>query len=1182
MHPEPQPDPTHPRSDDEDSQATRVPGPESPRGGRADSSAGGASARAPEAIDRQTIGPFVLERELGRGGQGVVWLARDARLPRRVALKILTDRGPDQEATLRRFRKEAVIASSLAHPGICGILEAGVDHGISYIAMPYVRGETLAVLIKRARETNAGTVKIEGEDGSGSGDPTPTPSSLAGGPTRQRLVRLLRLFEIAARALHVAHEAGVVHRDIKPANLMVDRLGQPVLLDFGLARQESGTAEGITMTGEVIGTPAYLAPELLRQPPAQADARSDVYALGVSLFESLTLSRPFEGDTRSKLEDQILHGAIPDVRRKEPLAGRDLQVVIETALERDPGRRYASALELAEDLRRVIELQPIRARPVGWAVHLRRWTERNARSMKALGVAAALVIIAAVIAAVQFREADRAIDGQRAVLEKQTELQAQLRSHELGLQAERLLDSDPRAAVRLALEATAIRPSERLRLFMARALPLLSEQRRHDLGADTPFGLSALPDGERHLLHARHSGLTLRTIDDARVLATLVPASETIREWTLGPRGERVAVFDGRGRLLTMTPEGRDRRVAPRPLWPGRSDIYTARIVWSHDGRYLFIEGAPQMVTHDEALCAIVSTETLEVVHRIGGHEALIRVAAFQPNGEILATSCSAGIIRWTRISPTGFEQLGSRSFAENARIAWSPDGKHLARGASDGQVSLVSMDGSDLELLNLDRPIESLDWSPDGRRLLVVSANEAHMVNVVRPSASRPLQAGSEGLRRGRWIEDGDHMLVVHRNHTLAVHAALHGARTKLLRGHSDIVIDEIVTDGGRSLMTTSADGTMRTWSLETPWALRRGQHDSRGIGPNGSIAFARGGRAFKLDVDDGSVTSIPTSARVKGRPAATPHHEGLAMATEGGLEVHPPAGAEPIILEDVQTSSPRWSPGGTRIATSNRDGRVDVIEGLEGSHLVSLATETPMQSGRGHRLAWLDGNESLITITQESGQGGFAESLTRAWSLDRPDAPTWSFRKKGAAYPPVVSNDRQMVAIFTRHGSLDLLDTRDGKLLHALVPDTDDAGNCFISAAAFTTDDSRLLVGQDTGIVTVFDLLSGKRIARHAIHDGRVISMLTIDEHLAASVSRDRLSIWEIQTGLLRTEYPVGTMPRGLALSPDGAWIHIQESGQFRRWPVAIEDYLRDLVAPPMIPLAPARALGAGGRPR
>jgi serine/threonine protein kinase/formylglycine-generating enzyme required for sulfatase activity len=342
------------------------------------------------------VGPYRLLRELGRGGQGEVYLARDVRMNRDVALKVMTRRNALDPVALERFRREALVASKLDHPGVCTVYDVGQDRGAPYLAMRYVPGEPLSQSIASAR------ARLGAESGGGRSSRGRTaaegPSTPAerGAPPRspEEIRRVVGLIERTARALHAAHEAGVVHRDVKPGNVMVTPDDEPVLLDFGLAADQSdGDATTLSRTGDLLGTPAYMSPEQLDGRKTPLDRRTDVWSLGVTLYEALTLRRPFEAPTRDALYRAILEQEPPDPRTLNPALSRDLCAVLATATEKDRGRRYATALDLAEELRRVRAYEPVVARPAGPLTKLRRFAQRNP------ALAAALVGLFAILVA---------------------------------------------------------------------------------------------------------------------------------------------------------------------------------------------------------------------------------------------------------------------------------------------------------------------------------------------------------------------------------------------------------------------------------------------------------------------------------------------------------------------------------------------------------------------------------------------------------------------------------------------------------------------------------------------------------------------------------------------------------------------------------------------------------------
>lgn len=327
------------------------------------------------------LGDFRIIRELGRGGMGVVYLAEQISLPRQVALKVLAPFMTSASADAERFRAEARAAATLSHPGIVKVLAIGSEGDTLYFAMELVDGVGLDRVLERLRANlllpvdAVSIAPLFGENADGGSSPWRGSYANA----------MVRMIAEVAEALEHAHRRGVIHRDVKPSNILLRRDGSAVLTDFGLARA-AGSAS-LTQTGHLLGTPGYLAPERVGARSQVGDARCDVFSLGVTLYECLTLRRPFEGATPGEVLANILLRDPIEPSRLGARVPRDVSTIVLKALEKSPLRRYTSAAAMAEDLRAYLDGRAIRARPLGPLGRLVRTARRRPAASAAVVLA---------------------------------------------------------------------------------------------------------------------------------------------------------------------------------------------------------------------------------------------------------------------------------------------------------------------------------------------------------------------------------------------------------------------------------------------------------------------------------------------------------------------------------------------------------------------------------------------------------------------------------------------------------------------------------------------------------------------------------------------------------------------------------------------------------------------------
>ncbi|MDP6739860.1 MAG: protein kinase [Planctomycetota bacterium] len=988
-----------------------------------------------ETDGEQHLGPYRLLHELGRGGQGSVWLAADTRIQRRVALKLLSGFFITDDRR-KRLRREAESVARLAHPGICSVLEAEVEGEQPYIAMQYVPGQDLAASLNAAQAARAEGEVLEG---------------LPWVPAdRQEQSRCLHFFERAARALHAAHEADLVHRDIKPGNLIVTPDGEPVLLDFGLA-QDLQSVDGLTRSDDLLGTPHYMSPEQLRGEHDETDRRADVYALGVSLFECLAGRRPFEGDNRFVLQNSILMDVLPDPREFNAALDRDVAAVLETALERDPARRYSSALEFAEDLRRIREFEPVHARPAGVPLRLLRWARRQPAVAAATCVTLLSLSIGLGVTLKLLAENQRALD--------------LARGRHFTTRARELTEENPDLALLMGLEAASrlndhlgrsvlFGPLEtcQMRKVLDRPMTLRFWQLAEGLpgqvlGATTVSGgLGTSPTGTldiwdwesgEHRTLLEVPGATIRALgvrpgssgvvvgtDDGRLVGLELESDDRLFEHQPGaaadvgqrtvlgiefaPSGMEFAVQLASGETLRYRyPEG---ELLSR--WSG-IPLTASAASYSPDGSRLLVSGgASDAPPHCQVpwvrVFDVLTGQELARIEHSGDSNSYVNWAGWSPEGDRIATAGVDGRVRfWDAGEDAPGQPLGDPLVHLGAVYcaAFSPDGLVLATGTdveANSQAALWDLEsGTHRTLEGHSGRISSFSWSPDGERL--ASASQDRTVRIWDRESAEALKICKVQMLPSQvlWSSDGHRVINSTRGSRMHVWNAGPMPYAYRLAGHKGPVRWASFLPGGERALTACDDGWLRLWRTPPGAAPEAWSESGRllkevelhedgvqwaSLGPKGRFLASVGydGRVSLFDLQLwGKVGESQRVSPAVQRIALCVQPPRVAILTgEGGLLWFDPYSSEPPNRWSPSGHEELWThmslePGGTQLAAATNGGTLGLLDLATGRELMSAPWSSKPGSEisrRAEDLQWrADGQElALLDGTQ------------RLWSFD------------------------------------------------------------------------------------------------------------------------------------------------------------------------------------------------------
>ena len=1078
------------------------------------------------------LGDFRIGREIGRGGIGVVYEATQRSLGRLVALKVLPPSSRLDPRQLRRFETEAQAAAALQHPNIVPVFAYGNESGVPYLAMRLIGGRNLAEVVRELRERN------------GSGLLPRQAAELA----RQ-----------AAEALDYAHRHDVLHRDIKPSNFLVDEDHRLWVADFGLARVRGDS--DLTASGDVLGTLRYLSPEQARGRRGIVDGRSDVYALGATLYELLTLRPVFEGDDRADILIRIAWEEPRFSRRLDAAIPLDLKTIVLKALAKDPAERYATAGELAGDLALFLADQPIRARPPTVVARATRWAMRHWKAMAAAGLMTALLLVGLVAASLWSNTRLRAINRRLGeAIERADRLAYEARAqarlserHAMGAQlrlAAQALDAGQVEQAQAILRDIRIDGSrEAPQSFVWRYLWRRACRDIVVLFGPTPrfVGMALSPDGT-----------VLATTDDLR----------GVELWDAGTGGGIRAVDAGGGRYgnpafsldgsLVAAAERTDDVAAPDgfSIWDVASGRRWARLPMGRGFDGLFAGFLPGRIFlgHGRRFKSLPSDLTrLWSLADDSTHPRLLQQLEVPPNPAPSWTGSE--FLTYTNDDPSTVVLRDAltaepvRAFrlgcADSEITAWacSPGADVVAAASRPGwQVTLWDgHTGKRLASHPVPAGVHQLCVSPDRATLAAVDGNhDIHLIELasgrIRRLVSR--RGDGQGTALIAFSRDGTRLATAlsltprgDDPAAVSIWETATGRRLATFLGRTEELRQLIFTPDGKSLLIASRSG-VRRWRLKPGGA----DGDPQPVGHKDeawSVAFSPDGRTLATGSDD----SEPDPTIKLWDPATCR----LTVAWPGGSGT---------------VASLAFSPDGRLLASGHlsRGGSVRIWDPAAGRLIATLGGHTD----RVRAVAFARDGRCLASAS--------SDGTVRLW-----DVASWRERTvlrghADAVHAIAFSPDGRTLASAGNDGDIRLWALQSGDGSSPLARVLHNRTN--LMAIAYSPAGATLAAADTLGSITIWDLDRSTPI--RSIHsDGDELRQLafTLDgKVLAAAGMRGVIRLWDPATGQELISLPSHRAQiNGLAFSPDGQTLaSASHDGAVKLWR-----------AEPIEP-APARSFG------
>jgi len=1092
----------------------------------------GKSFEAADGVLPGRFGHYEVLEEIGRGGMGIVFRARDVAINRVVALKMIVSGQFASKREVDRFRAEAGAAARLDHPNIVPVYEVGDQDGRPYFSMKFMEGGTLAERLK------TGQMRLDVR------------------PAVELVVKI-------TRAIHHAHQRALLHRDIKPGNILLDAQGEPHVSDFGLAKCLDNS-EGLTLSGAMLGSPSYMSPEQAAGQTERLTTATDTYSLGALLYQLLTSRPPFEAATPLATMEKVMHQEPPPPSAIQSDTDPDLETICLKCLDKDPQRRYASADALATELERWLRGEPIQARPCPPAMRLWKWTRRQP-GMAMLGLISILAIVAFVCGqTIMSWRLSRANTEVRAT---NTRLSASLYEMRWRRTDEASRDGDRDEAI--AWLSYFLRQNPADSVAAARLLSLLSTYDypvlvHPPLAHEAPLSAYGFNRNGDRLLSVSSGGIIrLWNVQSGQVEVELAdPAKGQFRSFALGGEDDR--------RLLMISAEPKAR------LW----DLDSRHIVKELDLGVLNEQVLHRIVapSSDRRMMAInVRSNVVAVLDVESGMWAATPLSlpaelhcfALSGNGRLLATGTRSGVQLWTITNHQALGVLPATSDAPSS-IQFSEDGRWLVYAAAEK-----------IGVINTVTGEREREFSLDTRfRILHVGAENLILVRSDNGTARQfNFQTGQDcgaaiGQAQFDWYEHASLAALCVRNkgseRRVLLDPATGQARVEPFF-HEGWMQGVAVHSSGK-VATSAQDPFVRIWSLQTrkkePLTVQVG-------GPVWEAQWSPAGARILTASSQKTHNELRLWDAETGTPVSSPKNVGEAVLfaawTSDGSRFATASQDFTARLWDGETAEPispplrhdravidcTFSPDDNLLATGAGDRTVRLWDGRTGKAIGEplLHTDTPLKS------RFSKDGRRLATACQDG--------TIRVWSVPDGKILIGPLRHEGTCWVATFSPDDRLLLSASADGTARLWNAADGK---PALPPLQHEGP--VQWAIFSPDGQAIATSTESGIVRVWSTANGQPLSEPMRHPNRVWTVRwRPDGKLLSTICLDGAArIWEPFTGHMVAEpfaHQKGVEVRRAGFSPDGRrFLTSSFDGTIKIWdlthvrpPVPAPDWLPEL---------------------